>query len=384
MVDFLRRTSQAKRVFWGFALIALLIIALAVIGHSALQTAADGFTAEQAAVAQKARSAATWLASLSAALAVLALAAGQFIAISIKQPVEATVSAVQRIAQGDLETKVSSDGKDEISWLSHELNQMRKKLRSTMIDVRDSVQMVHSASDEIARGNADLSNRTESQAATLEQTSSSMQQLSDTVRSNAQHAQEASGLATQTSRIASEGSALMTQVVERMGEIHASAARIGEIIGVIDGIAFQTNILALNAAVEAARAGEQGRGFAVVASEVRSLAQRSANAAKEIKTLIGTSTERVDAGAELVNQAGRTMADILTSVDRVATIVVEIANGGTSQSQGISQLHEAIAQMDQATQQNAALVEQATAAAQSLKSQAARLHDNVSTFRMVA
>jgi len=371
MVDLLRRTSQAKRVIWAFTLLAVLTVGLGWAAYSQLQAANQP-------------TAGLWLMGGAATLGALALIAGQLIAVSIKQPVEATVAAVQRIAAGDLETKVESTGKDELSWLSHELNQMRKKLRTTIIDVRDSAQMVFSASDEIARGNTDLSTRTESQAATLEQTASSMQQLTDTVRTNAQHAQEASGLATQTSRIATNGSALMNQVVERMSEIHTSSSRIGEIIGVIDGIAFQTNILALNAAVEAARAGEQGRGFAVVASEVRSLAQRSANAAKEIKTLIGTSTERVDAGSELVNQAGQTMAEILGSVDRVAAIVTEIANGSTSQSQGISQLHDAISQMDHATQQNAALVEQAAAAAQSLNSQASRLHQSVGAFRVTA
>ena len=371
MVELLRKTSQAKRVVWAFAVFAALTLALGWTAYDQLQAAQRAVTA-------------AWLMGASVAMAAAALVAGQVIAASIKQPVQATVAAVQRIASGDLETKVVSSGKDELSWLNHELNQMRKKLRTTIIDVRDSVQMVHAASDEIARGNTDLSTRTESQAATLEQTSSSMQQLTDTVRTNAQHAQEASDLAAQTSRIATEGSALMTQVVERMGEIHTSASRIGEIIGVIDGIAFQTNILALNAAVEAARAGEQGRGFAVVASEVRSLAQRSANAAKEIKTLIGTSTERVGAGSELVNQAGETMNEILNSVDRVATIVTEIANGGASQSQGISQLHGAIAQMDQATQQNAALVEEAAAAAQSLNSQASRLHQSVGAFHVAA
>jgi methyl-accepting chemotaxis protein len=378
MYQFLRKTSQARRVTGAFALNGLLMVVFGATFHALLNQAANG-----AAAAAAVQSLAGWMLGLSIAMAVGAVVTGQLIATSIKRPVEATVAAVQRIAGGDLETRVESPGKDELSWLNHELNQMRKKLRTTVIEVRDSVVMVHNASDEIARGNADLSTRTESQAATLEQTASSMQQLRDTVQNNARHAQEASGLAQQTSRIASEGSALMSQVVDRMGEIHSSAARIGEIIGVIDGIAFQTNILALNAAVEAARAGEQGRGFAVVAAEVRSLAQRSANAAKEIKTLIGTSTERVDAGADLVNQAGRTMGDILGSVDRVATIVAEIANGGSTQSDGLSQLHDAIAQMDQATQQNAALVEEAAAAAQSLNAQAGRLRGSVDAFHVV-
>jgi methyl-accepting chemotaxis protein len=303
---------------------------------------------------------------------------------SIKAPVEDTAMAVMRIAKGDLETKIESPGKDELSWLRHELNSMRKKLRTTIIDVRQTVDGVASASDEIAKGNHDLSARTENQAAALEQTSSTMNQLADTVRQHASSAREASGEMDQAREVAGRGGQIMSEVVQRMQDIHTSANRINEIIGVIDGIAFQTNILALNAAVEAARAGEQGRGFAVVAGEVRALAQRSASAAREIKTLIGDSTEKVDAGSALVGEAGQTMQDLLDRVAKAATLVREMASAGSEQSQSIDQVHEAIAQIDNVTQQNAALVEQVAAAAQSLRGQSGQLTNAVSQFQVVA
>jgi methyl-accepting chemotaxis protein len=382
MSEFLRRWSLCNRVPVGFGLIgglALLAnVAVAWQLRDAAQTA--GTSAASAAALQ---SSSTTLLAAGAVVAVLSFVLGWAMRLSIKGPVEATVHAVINIAKGDLETRVQSSGKDEISWLNHEINQMRKQQREIIRTVRASIDTVGVASDEIARGNLDLSARTESQASALEQTSSSMEQLANTVRSNAEHATAASRLVTQTSGVVNHGSALMQQVVTRMNEIHGSATRIGEIIGVIDGIAFQTNILALNAAVEAARAGEHGRGFAVVATEVRNLAQRCANAAKEIKTLIGASTERVDAGAQLVNQAGKTMQEILDGVDRVARLVVEIADGGRSQSDGIDQVHQAITQMDNMTQQNAALVEEASAASQSLKDQAGKLQGAVRAFHVV-
>ena len=251
----------------------------------------------------------------------LALLGAWLIRSSIKDSVESTVHCVIRIAGGDLETKIESPGKDEISWLRAELNSMRKKLRTMVLEVRETVDGVNTASEEIASGNTDLSTRTESQASALQQTASSMQQLAETVRSNAQSTDEARNVVAQSTRVAAQGAQMMQDVIGRMGEINASANKISDIIGVIDGIAFQTNILALNAAVEAARAGEQGRGFAVVASEVRALAQRSSTAAREIKVLIGDSAEKVNAGSKLVDNAGRTMQEILDSVNRVSGLI---------------------------------------------------------------
>jgi methyl-accepting chemotaxis protein len=298
--------------------------------------------------------------------------------------VEPTVQAVIRIAHGDLETKIESPGKDEISWLRGELNGMRKKLRSMVLEVRQTVDGVNTASEEIASGNSDLSARTESQAAALQQTTSSMQQLANSVRHNAESTGEARQVVATSSEIAGRGAKTMQEMIARMGEINHSASRIAEIIGVIDGIAFQTNILALNAAVEAARAGEHGRGFAVVASEVRSLAQRSSTAAREIKALIDDSTQKVGAGSRLVDGAGKTMQEILDSVRRVSQLITDIADAGQSQSSGIDQIHQAVAQIDTMTQQNAALVEQLAAAAQSLKGQSGQLSGSMSSFKVVA
>ncbi|HYP32621.1 MAG TPA: methyl-accepting chemotaxis protein, partial [Burkholderiaceae bacterium] len=248
--------------------------------------------------------------------------------------------------------------------------------------VRLSSDSIATGSSEIASGNADLSQRTEAQAGNLQQTAASMEQLTGSVRANADTAGVANQLATEASAAAGRGGVAVNRVVETMNEIAASSRKIGDIIGVIDGIAFQTNILALNAAVEAARAGEQGRGFAVVAGEVRSLAQRSAEAAKEIKALIGASVDRVESGSRLVNDAGTTMTEIVASVQRVTDIIGEISAASTEQSQGIVEVKGAIGEVDQMTQQNAALVEQSAAAAESLKDQAARLAQVVSTFRL--
>jgi methyl-accepting chemotaxis protein len=312
------------------------------------------------------------------------MVAAWLIRSSIKEPVEDTVQAVIRIAAGDLETKIESPGKDEFSWLRAELNQMRKKLRTMLIEVGNTVQTVNSASDEIARGNSDLSSRTESQASALQQTAASMDQLAETVRSNASHTQEASNVVALSSQVAGRGAKIMNDVVARMAEINASSGKIGDIIGVIDGIAFQTNILALNAAVEAARAGEHGRGFAVVASEVRALAQRSSGAAREIKALISDSTQKGDAGSKLVGEAGTTMQDILDSVNKVSGLMHDIAQAGQAQSAGIGEVHQAIAQIDTVTQQNAALVEEVAAAAHSLKDQSTRLAGALGSFRVAA
>ena len=369
-MNWMRKTSQSKRVRIGFGLMALIVLAVGGGGVWALSGQND--------------SAAWALGSGTAAGIVFAFFAAWGISNSIKAPVEDTVQCVMRIAGGDLETKIVADGKDELSWLRHELNSMRKKLRSTILEVRQTVDTVNMASAEIANGNGDLSARTESQASALEQTSASMHQLAEAVRSNADNANEASQFVSKSSEVATRGEKLMQDVVRRMGEIQASAVKIGDIIGVIDGIAFQTNILALNAAVEAARAGEHGRGFAVVASEVRALAQRSSTAAREIKVLIGDSSEKVDSGSKLVGEAGSTMREILGSVTHVAGLMSSIADAGRAQSGGISQVHGAISQLDAVTQQNAALVEQVAAAAMSLKGQSGRLSEAVGIFRVAA
>ncbi len=372
-MSWIREVSLVRRVTIGFGCCAAII---AGIGGG-------GVWALQGGVAASASGSAAWtLGTLTVVGCLFALAAAWVIRGSIRDSVEPTVQCVIRIAGGDLETKIESPGKDEVSWLRAELNSMRKKLRTIVLDVRDTVASVNTASEEIASGNIDLSTRTESQASALQQTASSMEQLASTVQSNARSTNEARSVVMQSSQVAARGERTMRDVIERMGEINGSATKISEIIGVIDGIAFQTNILALNAAVEAARAGEHGRGFAVVASEVRGLAQRSSTAAREIKTLIDDSTRKVEAGSKLVDDAGRTMKEILDSVNRVSLLIAEIADAGQSQSSGIEQVHHAIAQIDTMTQQNAALVEQLAAAAQSLKGQSGRLSESMGSFRV--
>ena len=371
-MEWVRRVSLVKRVVIGFTAMGACTVGLGAAGAWALTNGAAG-----AALA-------TGLTVATGAVALLGAFAAWAIVGSIKSSVEPTVQCVVRIAGGDLETKIESPGKDEVSWLRYELNAMRKKLRSMVLEVRQTADGVGTASAEIASGNTDLSARTESQAGALQQTASSMQQLASSVQETARTTQEAREVVVLSSRVAERGAQTMQQVVARMGEINHSAARIGEIIGVIDGIAFQTNILALNAAVEAARAGEHGRGFAVVASEVRALAQRSSTAAREIKTLIGDSSARVDAGSKLVDEAGGQMKDILASVQKVAALIGEIAEAGQAQGQGIVEINQAIGQIDTVTQQNAALVEQLAAAAQSLKDQSGRLGQSMGSFRVVA
>ena len=287
------------------------------------------------------------------------------------------------IAAGDLGVQIETVPGDRASLL-YAMQGMRDSLVDIVGQVRHGTLNMASVSTEIADGNRDLSQRTERQAGTLEATTASVEQLTATVRQNADHARQANALAESASEVALRGGAVVSQVVETMASINESSKRIVDIIGVIDGIAFQTNILALNAAVEAARAGEQGRGFAVVATEVRSLAQRSASAAREIKLLIGSSVERVDAGARLVDEAGSTMNDIVASVRRVTDIMAEITRASAEQSAGIGQVNAAIGQMDEATRQNAALVQQATAAAAALEEEAERLAQVVSVFRLEA
>ena len=291
------------------------------------------------------------------------------------------VEIAGKIAAGELSVAVHTEPNDRSSLL-FAMKTMRDSLADIVGQVRGATDTIASASDQIAAGNLDLSARTEQQASSLEQTAASMEELTSTVGQNADSARQANQLAVSASAIAQQGGLVVSQVVDTMGSIHASARKIVDIIGVIDGIAFQTNILALNAAVEAARAGEQGRGFAVVASEVRNLAQRSAAAAKEIKGLIGDSVEQVEAGSQLVSQAGATMEEVVVSVRRVTDIMGQITSAGQEQSAGITQVNQAIAQMDAVTQQNAALVEEATAASQSMQDQASALAKLVSVFRL--
>jgi len=303
---------------------------------------------------------------------------------SITQPLRRAVDVTEAVAQGDLTQTVDVSGSDEISALMRAVTHMQTSLSAVVHQVRQGSESVATASAEIAQGNNDLSSRTEAQASALEQTASSMEQLSATVKQNADNAAQANQLAMSASTVAVQGGDVVARVVDTMKGINEASRKISDIISVIDGIAFQTNILALNAAVEAARAGEQGRGFAVVASEVRSLAGRSAEAAKEIKALISASVAQVEQGTTLVDQAGSTMNEVVTSIKRVTDIVAEISAASHEQSQGVSQVGEAVAQMDQATQQNAALVEQMAAAAGGLKSQAQELVQTVAVFKLGA
>jgi methyl-accepting chemotaxis protein len=286
------------------------------------------------------------------------------------------------VAAGDLTVKAESSRQDEVGDLMRSLSAMTAQLARSMSTVLESSGSIRSASAEIASGNQDLSTRTEQAASSLQQTASSVEQLTGTVKQSAESARQANQLAASAAEVAQRGGTVVSRVVSTMDEINASSKKIADIIGVIDGIAFQTNILALNAAVEAARAGEQGRGFAVVASEVRSLAQRSAEAAKEIKGLIGASVDKVETGSRLVTDAGSTMNEIVSSVQRVSDIIGEITASAAEQSDGIGQVNTAVSQLDQMTQQNAALVEQSAAAAESLRAQADRLASVVGEFRL--
>ncbi|SDF96736.1 MULTISPECIES: methyl-accepting chemotaxis protein [unclassified Duganella] len=301
---------------------------------------------------------------------------------SITRPLDAAVSMAQTVASGDLSSEVRVSTRDEIGDLLGALKAMQHNLSNIVGQVRSGTETIHLAATEIAAGNLDLSGRTEEQASSLEQTAAAMVELTTTVQQNNANASEACKLADTASSVAAKGGDAVAQMVQTMGEINDSSRKIVDIIGVIDGIAFQTNILALNAAVEAARAGEQGRGFAVVASEVRNLAQRSAAAAKEIKELIGTSVGRVEEGSRLVGRAGETMTEVVASVQRVTAIIGEISVASVEQRDGIEQISIAISQMDSVTQQNAALVEEAAAAADSLEQQAAGLRDAVSIFKL--
>jgi methyl-accepting chemotaxis protein len=328
---------------------------------------------------------ATWLAAtfvLGAIATIVMVIVVRSVRSSIGGELEVAVETANRIAEGDLTSRVQVEGGKHS--LMHALSLMQAELVQTVSRVRGGAENINVGANEIAAGNTDLSQRTEQQAAALVETASSMDQMTTNVRQNADSAQHAAELASQAADVATRGSDVVENVVRTMGEITTSSRQIGDIIGVIDGIAFQTNILALNAAVEAARAGEQGRGFAVVAAEVRSLAQRSATAAKEIKALIEKSTGTVAEGAQLVTDAGSTMTEIVQSVRRVHGILEEISHASREQSAGIEQVNRAVGEMDKVTQQNAALVEEAAAAAHSLKDQVTVLRDAIASFKLPA
>ncbi len=301
---------------------------------------------------------------------------------AITRPLDTAVKFARAVAEGDLMQRIDVQSTDEVGQLMQALKDMNASLVNIVGQVRHGTETISVASREIAAGNLDLSSRTEQQASSLEETASSMEELTSTVKQNAENARQANQMVVSTADVAVKGGKVVGQVVDTMASIKDSSRKIADIIGVIDSIAFQTNILALNAAVEAARAGEQGRGFAVVASEVRNLAQRSAGAAKEIKSLIEDSVSQVDEGGKLVDEAGKTMSEIVTSVKRVTDIMSEIAAASQEQSAGIEQVNQAITQMDDVTQQNAALVEQAAAAAQSMEEQASALTQAVSVFKL--
>ncbi len=324
-----------------------------------------------------------WLMGISAAGIPMALVFGVLSYRSVVLPLRYIWEEIDRMSSGDLTGRIEARGIAEMAHLMQSLRVLQINTKLLVGQIKEATDQVNVGASEIASGNADLSGRTESQASSLEETASSMEQLTSTVKQNAEHALHASKLVTSTADIAVHGGEIVGQVINTMGSIKDSSRKIADIISVIDGIAFQTNILALNAAVEAARAGEQGRGFAVVATEVRNLAQRSASAAKEIKTLITDSVDKVELGRKLVDEAGEAMDDIVTSVQLVADIIGGTATASHEQSAGIEQVNQAVGQMDEITQQNAALVEQATAASESLQQQAIRLSQLVNSFKLV-
>jgi methyl-accepting chemotaxis protein len=339
-------------------------------------------TAAGAAAAEVTRRTQTLILALALVAAGISLGVAWLTTNSIVRPLRHVVKIARRVADGDLTSEIRVDTKDETGQMMLALRHMNESLQRIVQDVRGSTEAMAAASSEIASGNLDLSSRTEQQAASLGNTAGSMRALTDTVQQNADNARQANALAAQASSVAERGGSVVSEVIDTMGSITASSQRIVDIIAVIDGIAFQTNILALNAAVEAARAGEQGRGFAVVASEVRNLAQRSAAAAKEIKGLIGDSVHKVREGSTLVEQAGATMRDVVESVRRVTDIMAEITAASAEQSAGIAQVSRNVVEMDLSTQENAALVEQAAAAAASMQDQAAQLARAVGIFKL--
>jgi methyl-accepting chemotaxis protein len=349
---------------------------------SALQ--AGAIDAAGANIQSENRTARLALIAFSVASLVLGGLLSAWLVRSITRPIQRAVDAANRIAGLDLTDTIESHDRDETGRLLKALASMQGSLKTLVSQVRTSTDSIGIASAEIADGNMDLSSRTEEAASSLQQTAAAIEQMNSTVQNSVQSARTANDLAASAADVAMRGGAVVAQVVTTMEQINGSSRQISDIIGVIDGIAFQTNILALNAAVEAARAGEQGRGFAVVATEVRSLAQRSAAAAKEIKSLIGASVDRVEAGTRLVADAGATMSEVVDAAKRVSAIISEMTHAATEQSQGIGQVNTAVSQLDQVTQQNAALVEESAAAAESLKLQAQQLAGTVQRFRLTA
>ncbi|MDR7377455.1 methyl-accepting chemotaxis protein-2 (aspartate sensor receptor) [Rhodoferax ferrireducens] len=402
----LHPTAKGKKVLEAYPQAESFLAALAAAPDGYVRDAATLFGAQPTdawAVLRKTKSGTGWLIaevsesesmaeywrnmttiwSLLAATAVL-LGVGLYLLVrrNVSQPLGELTQAITTVTQGDLTQAFQTQRQDEIGMLVREVESLRQRYMQALSQVRASVESIGTASSEIATGNQDLSARTEQTASNLQRTASSMDQLTNTVQHSADAARQANQLAASAAEVAARGGAVVGQVVTTMVDINHSSKKIADIIGVIDGIAFQTNILALNAAVEAARAGEQGRGFAVVASEVRSLAQRSAEAAKEIKTLISASVDKVESGSRLVQNAGSTMDEIVSSVKQVSDIISEITAAASEQSDGIREVNTAVGQLDQMTQQNAALVEQSAAAAESLREQAERLAQAVAVFKL--
>ncbi|QOY94176.1 MCP four helix bundle domain-containing protein [Massilia sp. UMI-21] len=386
LIDQTRELGRANSAEEGHVLLVSKVIPAAAAWQDAIaeviQIQKSRNQEDHAAAQQQYEQARLWLSAVGVAALLVAAATGWAITRSITRPITRAVEVARTVAAGDLTSNIEVSSTDETGQLLAALKEMNTSLRKIVGQVRSGTDTITTASSEIAMGNLDLSARTEQQAGSLEETASSMEELTSTVRQNADNAQQANQMAMTASDVAKRGGTVIADVVTTMAAIKESADQIVDIIGVIDGIAFQTNILALNAAVEAARAGEQGRGFAVVASEVRTLAQRSANAAKEIKALIDTSVANVGEGSRQVAQAGSTMDEIVTSVARVTDIMGEITMASREQETGIGQINQAVSEMDTVTQQNAALVEEAAAAAQSLQEQAIGLADVVSVFRL--
>ncbi|HVE54770.1 MAG TPA: methyl-accepting chemotaxis protein [Ramlibacter sp.] len=383
-LGFFRRSTIRTRLTIGFLVPAAIMAGLAALGAWELQQLSD-FAAMQPgkdALQQATRGAQAMMLGIAFACFVLLCCVCYPLVVGIVKPIRVAARIATKVAAGDLTVTVRTGGTDEAAQLMQALSDMTNNLRAILGQVVQGAHTVSDTSGQIVRGNLDLSQRTEEQASTLEETASSLEQLTATVSQNADHARQASQLALDASAVARRGGEAVDQVVSTMDEISDASRKISDNIGVIDGIAFQTNILALNAAVEAARAGEQGRGFAVVAAEVRSLAQRSAAAAKEIKGLIGASAEKVNAGSALVDAAGHTMVEVVLSVEKVSALIAEIAQASREQSSGIGQVNTAIGQMERVVQQNAALVEHATRATESMNAHAADLLRMASRFRL--